>query len=78
MNIWERYPSKGTHYEAMSAKAKVHTFEYTYFRGRDRDDWSKGTIEAMTKEDVIRKLELRLLGEGFTLKKSSIKVIQNQ
>ena len=78
MNIWERYPSKGTHYEWMSAKAKVHTFEYTYFRGRDRDDWGKGTIEAMTKEDVIRKLELRLLGEGFTLKKSSIKVIQNQ
>lgn len=78
MNIWERYPSNGTHYDWMKSKAKMHTFEYTYFRGRDRDDWGKGTIEAMTKEDVIRKLELRLLGEGFTLKKSSVKVIQNQ
>ena len=78
MNIWERYPSKGTHYEWNRAKAKMHTFEYTYYRGRDRDDWSKGTTQALTTEEAIRNVEMRLLAEGFTLKKSSVKVIQNQ
>ena len=78
MNIWERYPAKGTHYEAMKAKAKVHTFEYTCYRGRDRDDWSEGTIQALTTEDAIMMLERRMLNEGYTLKRSSVKVIQNQ
>ena len=78
MNIWERYPSKGTHYDWMKSKAKVHTFEYTCYRGRDRDDWAKGTIQALTTEDAIMMLERRMLNEGFTLKRSSVKVIQNQ
>ena len=39
MNIWERYPSKGTHYETMKAKAGLKTFEYYVHYGRDRDDW---------------------------------------
>ena len=61
MNIWERYPSKGTHYEAMKAKAKLHTFEYTCYRGRDRDDWSEGTIQAHTWEEAKNKVENQLV-----------------
>ena len=77
MNIWERYPSKGTHYEAMKAKAKLHTFEYTCYRGRDRDDWSEGTIQAHTWEEDKNKVENQLVKEGFTLKTSSLRVVKS-
>ena len=77
MNIWERYPSKGTHYEAMKAKAKLHTFEYTCYRGRDRDDWSEGTIQAHTWEEAKNKVENQLVKEGFTLKPSSLRVVKS-
>ena len=77
MNIWERYPSKGTHYEAMKAKAKLHTFEYTCYRGRDRDDWSEGTIQAHTWEEAKNKVENQLVKEGVTLKTSSLRVVKS-
>ena len=77
MHIWERYPSKGTHYEAMKAKAKLHTFEYTCYRGRDRDDWSEGTIQAHTWEEAKNKVENQLVKEGFTLKTSSLRVVKS-
>ena len=77
MNIWEGYPSKGTHYEAMKAKAKLHTFEYTCYRGRDRDDWSEGTIQAHTWEEAKNKVENQLVKEGFTLKTSSLRVVKS-
>ena len=77
MNIWERYPSKGTHYEAMKAKAKLHTFEYTCYRGRDRDNWSEGTIQAHTWEEAKNKVENKLVREGFTLKTSSLRVVKS-
>ena len=77
MNIWERYPSKGTHYEAMKAKAKLHTFEYTCYRGRDRDDWSEGTIQAHTWEEAKNTVENQLVKEGFTLKTSSLRVVKS-
>jgi hypothetical protein len=77
MNIWERYPSKGTHYEATKAKAKLHTFEYTCYRGRDRDDWSEGTIQAHTWEEAKNKVENQLVMEGYMLKTSSLRVVKN-
>ncbi len=53
MNIWERYPSKGTHYEWNQAKAKLHTFEYYVHYGRDRDDWrGPHRVKATTKEEA--------------------------
>ena len=76
MNIWERYPSKGTHYEWMKSKAKLHTFEYTCYRGRDRDDWSKGTIQALTWEEAKNKVQNKLAKEGYTLKTSSLRTVK--
>ena len=76
MNIWERYPAKGTHGDAMRAKAKVHTFEYTCYRGRDRDDWSKGTIQALTWEEAKNKVQNKLVKEGYTLKTSSLRTVK--
>ena len=32
MNIWDKYPTKGTHFEAMQDKVKQHTWTYyTYY-----------------------------------------------
>jgi len=77
MNTWELYPSKGTHYDWMRSKAKLHTFEYTCYYGRDRDDWSEGTIQALTDTEAIIMLERRMLNEGYTLKRSSVKPVQS-
>ena len=76
MNIWERYPSKGTHYEWNRAKAKVHTFEYTCYNGCDRDDWSRGKVQALTKEDAINAINKKLWLTGMNLKRSSVKLVK--
>lgn len=78
MNIWERYPKKGTHYEWNLAKAKLHTFEYICYNGYDRDDWSRGEVQALTKEDAIDAIHSKLYLTGMNLKKSSVKIIDNQ
>jgi len=77
MNIWERYPAKGTHGDAMKAKAKLHTFKYTCYRGRDRDDWSEGTIQAHTWEEAKWKVENQLAKEGYTLKSTSLRAVKS-
>lgn len=77
MNIWERYPSNGTHYEAMSTK-QLKTYEYTCYLGRDRDDWSEGKVKAYTLDEAVSKIQDNLFGTGYTLKGSSVKVIDNQ
>ena len=53
----------------------MNTFEYTCYRGRDRDDWSEGTIQALTDNDAIIMLERQLSTEGYTLKRSSVKLV---
>jgi hypothetical protein len=79
MNIWERYPAKGTHYEAMKAKAGLHTFEYYVYYGRDRDDWrGPHKIKALTKEEAIRSAQDYFANTGWTVWNKTFKVIQNQ
>ena len=78
MNIWERYPSKGTHYEAMQSKVKQHTWEYYVYYGRDRDDWCKCTIKASAADVAYNMAMHKWDGTGYTVKKSSFKVIDNQ
>ena len=79
MNIWERYPSKGTHYEWNQAKAKLHTFEYTCYRGRDRDDWrGPHKVKAYTKEEAIRKAQRYFADTGWTVWNKTFKIVDNQ
>ena len=79
MNVWERYPSKGTHYEAMQSKVKQHKFSYFVYYGRDRDDWSGPyTIDASAKDTAYTKALHKWDGTGYTVKRSSFKVIDNQ
>lgn len=56
----------------------MNTFEYTCYRGRDRDDWSEGTIQALTDTAAIAMLKHQLAKEGYTLKRSSVKLIENK
>lgn len=78
MNIWERYPSKGTHYEAMQSKVKQHTWEYYVYYGRDRDDWTKCTIVASAADVAYNMAMHKWDGTGYTVWKKTFKVIDNQ
>ena len=77
MNVLDRYPAKGTHGDAMKAKAKLHTFEYTCYNGCDRDDWSCGKVQALTKEDAINAINKKLWLTGMNLKRSSVKLVKS-
>ena len=52
-------------------------FEYIYYRGRDRDDWSRGKVKAKSKEDALRRINEKLYMTDFTLKKSSVKFVHD-
>jgi hypothetical protein len=54
----------------------MNTFEYTCYRGRDRDDWSEGTIQAHTWEEAKNRVENQLAKEGYTLKTSSLRTVK--
>jgi len=56
----------------------MKTFEYTCYLGRDRDDWSEGQVKALTLKDAIRQIDEELYGTGYTLKRGSVKIINNQ
>ena len=78
INIWDKYPKGKTHFEAMQDKVKQHTWTYYTYYGRDRDDWSKHTIEASTRDEAIRKAELYWMGTGQTVWRSKMKIVENQ
>ena len=79
MNVWERYPAKGTHYEAMKPKAGLKTFEYYVHYGRDRDDWrGPHKVKAYTKEEAIRSAQNYFVDTGWTVWNKTFKVVENQ
>jgi len=78
INIWNKYPKGKTHFEAMQDKVKQHTWTYYTYYGRDRDDWSKHTIKAATREEAIRKAHLEWMGTGQTVWNSKMKLADNQ
>jgi len=56
----------------------MKTYEYTCYLGRDRDDWSEGEVEAYTLDEAVRQIRKELDGTGYTLKGSSVKVVDSQ
>jgi len=56
----------------------MKTYEYSCYLGRDRDDWSEGQVKALTLKDAIRQIDEELYGTGYTLKGSSVKVVDSQ
>lgn len=53
-----------------------NTFEFIYYNAIDKDDWSRGKVNAMSLDEAIRKAERRLEMTGMKLKKNSFKVVQ--
>ena len=78
MNIWDKYPKQGTHFEAMQDKVKLHTWTYYVYYGRDRDDWRKDTVQASTLEGAIRKAQYEWARSGYTVWKKTFKLVDNQ
>jgi len=68
MNIWESYPSKGTHYETMKTKNLTRYTAHVYY-GRDRDDWRYWTIHASSLEEAKKKAARECLDTMWTLQK---------
>jgi hypothetical protein len=78
INIWDKYPKQGTHFEAMQDKVKLHTWTYYVYYGRDRDDWQKDTVQASTLEGAIRKAQYEWARSGYTVWKKTFKLVDNQ
>ena len=78
MNIWDKYPKRGTHFEAMQDKVKQHTWTYYVYYGRDRDDWRKDTVQAPTLERAIWKAQAEWSHTGYTVWNKTFKLIDNQ
>ena len=74
INIWDRYPSNGTHFEAMQDKVARHTWEFYVYYGRDRDDWRKDQVQASTLDEAIRKAQDVWDTSGFTVWKKTFKI----
>jgi len=79
INIWDKYPKRGTHFEAMQDKVKQHTWTYYTYYGRDRDDWSgPHTVKASTRDEALRKAQNEWMGTGQTVWNSKMKLVDNQ
>ena len=56
----------------------MNTYKYTCYYGRDRDDWRHRTIRAESIGDAVRGAQEDLYGTGYTLKRNSVHLIENQ
>ena len=52
------------------------TFEYIYYNAIDKDDWSRGKVNAMSLDEAIIKAERKLDMTGMKVKKNTFKVVQ--
>ena len=75
MNIWDKYPTKGTSSERMPKSVPTDEFRMVYYYGRDRDDWREHTFKAWGASHA-KERALEILPKGWTLK--SVKPIDNQ
>ena len=57
-------------------KETLQTFEYIYYNAIDKDDWSRGKVQAMTLGAAIIKAERKLEMTGMKVKKNTFKVVQ--
>jgi len=75
MNVWERYPKRGTASDWMPKSCPSTEFRMVFFRGNDRDDWDAITFKAWSL-DHARQRSLDLVPDGWTIK--SVKLAENQ
>jgi len=67
MNVWERYPNKGTASDWLPQSTPSTEFRMVYYRGHDRDDWDAMTFKAWSI-DHAKKRALDLCPDGHRVK----------
>lgn len=67
MNVWERYPNKGTASDWLPQSTPSTEFRMVYYRGHDRDDWDDMTFKAWSL-DHAKQRALDLCPDGHRVK----------
>jgi len=75
MNVWERYPKRGTMSDWLPKSVPTEEYRMVYYRGHDRDDWDAVTFKAWSIAHA-RQRALELVPDGHTIK--SVKPTDNQ
>ena len=75
MNIWERYPKRGTTSDWLPKSVPTDEYRMVYYYGFDRDDWNALTFKAWSL-DHAKERALELVPDGHRIK--SVKPIDNQ
>ena len=75
MNVWERYPKRGTARDWLPKSTRSKEFRMVYYYGFDRDDWDALTFKACSL-DHARQRALELVPNGHKIK--SVKPVDNQ
>jgi len=76
MNVWERYPKRGTMTDWTTKSVPTDEYRMTYYRGRDRDDWREMTFKAWSLDHALERATMDLCPDGWTVK--VVKPIDNQ
>ena len=75
MNVWERYPKRGTTRDWFPKSVPTDEYRMVYYYGFDRDDWRALTFKAWSL-DHAKERALELVPNGYRIK--SVKPIDNQ
>ena len=68
MNVWERYPKRGTMTDWIPKSVPTDEYTMTYYRGRDRDDWREMTFKAWSLDHALERATMELCPDGWTVK----------
>ena len=67
MNVWERYPKRGTTSDWLPKSVPTDEYRVVYYRGYDRDDWDAIVFKAWSI-DQARQRAWDLVPDGWTIK----------
>ncbi len=75
MNVWERYPERGTMSDWLPKSVPTDEYRMVFYYGFDRDDWDALTFKAHSI-DHAKQRSLELVPDGHRIK--SVKPVDNQ
>lgn len=75
MNIWDKYPTKGTSSERMPKSVPTDEFRMVYHYGNDHDDWFETTFKAWSL-DHAKQRAYEIVPDGYSV--WSVKPVDNQ
>jgi|TARA_Y100000289_G_scaffold2951_1_gene2787 hypothetical protein len=75
MNVWERYPKRGTASDWLPKSVPTDEYRVVYYLGFDRDDWDDMHIKAWSL-DHAKERARELVPDCYRIK--SVKPVDNQ